>query len=731
MKKILLILLIAFVKQVNAQIIATVAGVGVAGFYGDGGQATNAALAYPWAGTFDAIGNMYITDIGDYRVRKITPSGIISTFAGNGTTGYTGDGGQATAAALNNPIAIAVDGAGNIYISDDGNNVIRKIDASGIITTVVGTGVAGFSGDGGQATAAQLNSQNGIAFDAAGNLYIADGSNNRIRMVNTLGIISTVAGTGTAGFAGDGGQATNAKLQNPSPLAFDTNGNLYVADQTNHIRKINASGIITTIAGNGSTGFSGDGGQATSAEINFPNGMTFDPTGNLYIADFQNNRVRKINTAGAILTIAGNGIQGFNGDGIQANAAELYLPSGVFLDATGNLFIVDEYNNRIRKVTNVTSDTNEVGVPSIISPVFGCSDTIVSPIVKIQNYGTNAITSCIINYQLDNHVVQTYTWTGAITGGQTTNVSLPSFTLTAAGSHTLLCYCSNPNNQTSTFQNIQASIVFNITYPANLPVIEGFETTTAIPNAVWNVSHSSPSGGSDFTFTTLAAATGSKSCLLYNMNNVAGNNSILQTASTYDMTNLTSPTLSFKAAYQQKATTNADKLQIFTSTDCGGSWTAKKLITSTVLASLAGGTNTASYVPSPAEFTTYTVNINSLASYTKVMFRWEFLADPNGVGNNLYIDDINIVDATTGIKTNIDVTDFSIYPNPTKNNFTIETTIGTKQTLQIFDINGRIVLTQLVNSKSIIDVANMPAGVYTLSIIDENTVINKKLIIVK
>ena len=729
MKKLILIILFIYVKQVNAQIITTVAGTGVSGFTADGGQATASQLGSPFTGKFDAIGNMYIVDAGYYVIHKVNTMGIITTIAGNYNSGYTGDGGQATAAAFHEPIDIAL-WSQNIYVSDDGNNVIRMINTAGIISTIAGTGVAGFSGDGGPATAAQLNSQNSIAFDAFGNLFIADGSNNRIRMVNTAGIISTVVGNGTAGYNGDGGQATTASIQNPTGIALDVTGNLYMVDATNYIRKINAAGIITTIAGTGVQGFSGDGGQATAAQINFANGITLDYAGNLYIADWQNNRVRKINTAGIIITIAGNGIGAYSGDGGQANAAEIHMPGGVFFDAQGSLFIADDYNSCIRKVTNVIPDTNEAGIVSISSPIFGCNDTIINPIVKLENYGTNALTSCVINYQLNNFVAQTYTWTGSLTSGQTINVNLPTFTLTTAGSHTLLCYCSNPNNVNSNFTSIRSSVNFYIAFPASLPVIEGFETTTSLPNSMWNAFHTSPSGGSDFTFTALAAATGSKSCILYNMNNVAGNNSKLQTTSSYDMTTFTTPLLTFKAAYQQKATTNADKLQIFTSTDCGASWSARKTITSTVLASLAGGTGTSSYVPTPSQFTTYTVPIVAVANSHNVMFRWEFLADPNGVGNNLYIDDINIIDNVTGIQSIEKPMDINIYPNPNKGVFVIETNNELdKMRCNLYDVNGKIILTQTIKGTAPIDGSSLPEGIYNLSITSDNGLINKRIVI--
>ena len=356
MKKLLTFFGIVFCLNINAQIISTVAGGGNCGnpFYcGDGGQATDAVLYAPYGVACDAAGNLYIADNGNSVVRKINTAGIITTIAGTGTThGYSGDGGQATAAKLFALVSLGLDAIGNLYIADYGNNRIRKVNTLGIITTIVGNGTVGNSGDGGYSTAAQLSSPTGIAFDTIGNLFVADAGNNRIRMINSAGIISTIAGNGSlGGFSGDGGQATAAKLNYPSNIAFDKAGNMYITDMSNYrIRKVNTAGIITTIAGTGIQGYSGDGGNATAAELNFPYSIAVDGLDNLFIADDGNNAIRKINPAGIINTIAGNGVRGFSGDGGQATNAELYEPSGVAFDRAGNLFIADEINYRVRKI---------------------------------------------------------------------------------------------------------------------------------------------------------------------------------------------------------------------------------------------------------------------------------------------------------------------------------------------------------------------------------------------
>lgn len=385
MKKLVTSIAIAFCLTTQAQIITTIAGDGSNGtgsgtFTGDHGQATAAGLSFPANVAFDATGNMYICDGGNNRIRKVNTSGVITTVAGNGAIGpvngsYSGDGGQATTATLNYPFGVALDAVGNLYITDSQNSRIRKVTMStGIITTVAGGGTNG-AGDGGQATAAMLNSPSGnVIFDAVGNWYIADGA--AVRMVNTAGVISSIAGSSViaAGFGGDGGQATAAQLKAVA-IAFDAVGNLYIAEQLNNrVRMVTKStGIINTIAGSGAIGpfqgsHTGDGGQATAATLSGPEGMTFDAAGNLYIADFWNEVVRKINTAGIITTVAGGGTSGV-ADGGSPTAAGIDQPTGVAFDAVGNFYIADNLGNRIRMVTNITAtgithfvNSNEINI---------------------------------------------------------------------------------------------------------------------------------------------------------------------------------------------------------------------------------------------------------------------------------------------------------------------------------------------------------------------------------
>jgi sugar lactone lactonase YvrE/pimeloyl-ACP methyl ester carboxylesterase len=304
--------------------------------------------------------------------------GTITTVAGSGIPGYSGDGGPATSAELSVPTGVAFDGDGNMFIADSNNSVIRRVDAAtALITTVVGNGTAGYSGDGGPATNAQLSRPSQLAFDGQANLYIADSNNGRIRKVDSGTMnITTVAGRGTAGYSGDGGPATNAEFNFPNSVISDDAGNLYIADSNNNaIRRVDAaSGVITTFAGTGVAGFSGDGGSATSAQLNSPTRPALDAAGNLYIADLNNNRVRKVDLTGVITTVAGNGTAGFSGDGGSATSAQLNGPLSVTVGTTGNLYIADINNGRIRVVNTNPSPITVVGVriqPGDIETVAG------------------------------------------------------------------------------------------------------------------------------------------------------------------------------------------------------------------------------------------------------------------------------------------------------------------------------------------------------------------------
>ncbi len=339
-------------KMDSSGTLTRIAGNSRAGFSGDGGAATSAQLFGPEGLAIDASGNLFIADIVNHRIRKVSPNGIITTVAGTGTPGYSGDGGPAAGAQLNSPGGVTLDASGNLFIADILNHRIRQVSPNGIITTVAGNGKAGFSGDGTPAAGAQLNSPAGVAVDASGNLFIADPGNQRIRKVSPGGIISTVTGNGTPAYFGDGGPAAGGLLRNPLGVAVDGSGNLLIADSGNYcIRKVSSNGIITTVAGNGTRGYSGDSSRATNAQLSFPTAMTVDASGSLFIADNGNNRFRKVSPAGIITTVAGNGTSGYSGDGGPATSAQLAGPSGMKVDATGNLFIADILNHRIRKIS--------------------------------------------------------------------------------------------------------------------------------------------------------------------------------------------------------------------------------------------------------------------------------------------------------------------------------------------------------------------------------------------
>ncbi len=331
-------------------VIGTYAGNGTEGFSGDGGPAVSASFDDPGGVAVDGSGNVYIADINNSSIREVTPAGIIFTYAGGNFQGL-GDGGPATLAQLNRPFGVVADGLGNIYIADTGYNRIRMVNTSGIISTVAGNGGNGFSGDGGPATLAKLNQPQGIVLDGSGNLYIADTSNQRIRKVIPGGIISTIAGSGSAGYGGDAGPATLAGLNYPGGVAVDRFGDVFIADTSDQcIRVVDPAGTINTYAGQSNRGgYGGDGGPATLANLTYPNDVVLDGLGNLYIADTNNSRIRIVNSFGIINTYAGDWMSGYV-DGGPATQASLNYPSGVAIDSSGNMFIADTHNQRIRKI---------------------------------------------------------------------------------------------------------------------------------------------------------------------------------------------------------------------------------------------------------------------------------------------------------------------------------------------------------------------------------------------
>ena len=340
-------------------VITTIAGTGTPAFSGDGAAATLANINKPNSVAVDRWGNVYFMDEENKRVREVSNAGVIKTVAGNGTVGYSGDNGPATAAKICFATGVAVDSSGNVYIADYANQRIRKVNASGVITTFAGNGTAGYTGDGVQATATELWSPWGVCFDKQQNLYIADYYNYCIRKVSPAGIISTVAGShGSSGNTGDGGPATLATLNEPRGVAVDNAGNIYIADGANNrVRKVDAAtGIISNFAGSeaGTSGtYSGDGGQATAAILYYPTAVAVDDSGYVYITDVYNNRVRAVAPDGIIKTVMGTGAGGYNMDNIPGTAAEINNPMGVAVDSIGNIYVADYFNSRVRKMSPI------------------------------------------------------------------------------------------------------------------------------------------------------------------------------------------------------------------------------------------------------------------------------------------------------------------------------------------------------------------------------------------
>jgi hypothetical protein len=323
---------------------------------GDGGPATAALLVQPTGVATMPDGGYIVSSWNWSNVRRVSPNGTITTFAGKtlGVNGFSGDGGPATNAQLNAPYGVAVQADGSVLIADSNNFRIRKVSPTGIITTVAGNGTEGFSGDGGPATAAKLDLPVGVAATRDGGFLIADAINNRIRKVSSTGIITTVAGTGAEGFSGDGGPATAARLWSPNGVSATADGGFLITDNANNrVRRVSPTGTITTVAGNGRAGLSGDGGPALGASLSLGGSVVETPDHGLLIADTGNQLIRRVSPTGTITTVAGTSINsfgGFSGDGGPATLAQLNAPSGVAVTASGGFLIADSGNNRVRFV---------------------------------------------------------------------------------------------------------------------------------------------------------------------------------------------------------------------------------------------------------------------------------------------------------------------------------------------------------------------------------------------
>lgn len=336
----------------------TIAGTGTAGYAGDGGPATEARLDQPFHVSFAPDGEMLIADTNNHCIRRVDGAGRIRTVAGCGRKGYSGDGGRATAATLNEPYGVVADRDGSLYVVDRLNACIRNVDPAGVITTLAGNGHPGYGGDGGPASRAQLREPNGLALDGRRNLYVADVADNRIRKIDLAsGVITTASGTGRRAFAGDGGPASAASIDGARAVAVDREGNLYVCEREgNRIRKIDGrTGVIRTLAGTGTAGYSGDGGPALAATLRGPKWVDVDAQGAVFVVDTENHAVRRIDPAtGVISTVAGSGQKGGGGDGGPPNRAQLDRPHGC-ATRQGRLYIADTNNHRVRIVLTAES----------------------------------------------------------------------------------------------------------------------------------------------------------------------------------------------------------------------------------------------------------------------------------------------------------------------------------------------------------------------------------------
>lgn len=487
----------ASVNTLCSQIIYTIAGNGVSGYNGDNISSSSAQVGGPTGIATDTAGNIYFCDQTNNRIRKIAPNGMITTVVGTGVGGFSGDGGPALNAKIAWPYDVAIDRSGNLYIADMMNKRIRKVSTSGIITTIAGTGVAGYNGDNIPAVTAQLNNAFSVAVDTIGNVYIGDVSNNRIRKVDLAGIITTFAGTGTQGYASTNGPAISSNLYGPGGMVFDKAGNMYFSDTGNDvIRKIDPSGMMTRFAGAGYNTFIYDGGPALNASIRQPNGICVDKFNNVYICDVYNYRIRKVDTLGIITSVAGTGVNASTGDGgPAANAA--VAPYKIAIDKQGNLYYTDSGNNRLRKIVNTctapaapasTTPASSLNVcsgkatvlsaldPGLISwyatstgtAVLGTGFTYTTPAITsntVYYAGTKTCTGSttrtsfsvtvqqgpVVSATMSNSVVcigspvtlsgngaSTYTWTGGVTDG-VAFIPAATSTYTVAGSNGTAC----------------------------------------------------------------------------------------------------------------------------------------------------------------------------------------------------------------------------------------------------------------------------------------------------
>lgn len=661
------------VLHAQSGIISTVAGDAGVGYNGDNRQATTAELDQDGGVAVDAAGNIYIADYSNFRIRKVATTGIITTIAGTGANGYQGNGGQATAAKISYPECVRVDAIGNVYFTDAGNALVWKVNTSGIITVIAGIpGIGAFSGNGGPATAAELNNPVGLAIDNNMNVYVADQVNNQIRKISTNGIITAVAGTGAAGFSGNGGSALTAKLNNPTGVAVDNSGNMFIADYMNNVvRKVNTSGTINAFAGNTIANFNGFGGLADTTELYNPTGVSVSATGNVYIADAGNGVVREVMTTGQMYVIAGIVDDAFSGDGGPAYSAEVNYPFDVMPDINNNVYIADLGNNRIRKIT------------------AGCSGDVAT--IGVYNYpecygNTDGILEAFTNSNFEPY---SYLWSP---GGNTTmkDSALSAGTYTVAITDALGCTGTGS---------------VTITQPTQIIVTTSNYTVCAGSQVTMSSSASGGAGGYTYdwitgapTDTTTVAPTSNTPYTIY----VTDHTGCIDSA-TANVTVNPLPIVNLNAqTYTVCASATTDTLA---GSPPGGTYAGPDL-TANVFNPSAAGSGTFNF--------TYT--------YT----------DPNTGCTNIGTQSI-IVSACTGITGVNDNIRIAVYPNPANNQFTVQLQSGDEaQLITMYNVTGQEVyehtFTTSENSQlSTLNTQALTNGVYFLKVVlqDGNTLVQK------
>ena len=890
----------SLVRKVNSLgVITAVAGIiNTGGFSGDGGPATAALLFTPYGVAVDPTGKVYIADNFNNCIRIVNTNGIINTFAGIGSQtnhGSSGDGGPATAARLYNPTGVAVDAVGNVYIADSYNWKIRKVNTSGIISTIAGNGTTSFGADGCQATATGFNTCYGVAVDAIGNIYIPDYDNQRVRKVNTSGIITTIAGTGTSGFSGDGGPSTAAQLNSPIGVGVDNIGNVYIVDQINQrIRVINTSGIISTIAGDGVQGYSGDGGVGSNAGLYHPYGVAADTEGNIYIADQNSQRVRKVTYCASPITLniisgidtictgasttlkvnvsgassytwsanAGSvvgdsvtisptntttySVTSING-GCIATKTLMVIVNTTTLNATSNPYSVCIGSSKILSVSGANSYTwsasstlsnltiaNPIANPTtttiytvtgtnacgVIAPLTITLNVNPTPTLTVLGGGPYSQTVCsggsisAINFSItpsgieqwgnDNYMIGL----SASNYGNIAGYTAPTVTIQQVGIITVNGIVSGTGcMSTNLIYTITINPLPGITTPTITPAVCGLNNGT-ITGAIGtggsgNYSYSwtgGPPFGSSSSYTNGAGTypltvedniTGCVYSRNFAISNVGaptppvvaisptlacvGNNIIVSapptidttynwtesdgnmgTGNTYTITDIPSlpnPYLISVTSTYMGCVGAANTFSISVSPVPTVSfnivpditphvWDLYPYYSANVTSTTwywGDGTNTIGLYPSHTYSGAGTYNICVVAAdaagctatfcLTDSIYR---MANNSSYSNMVYINVDSSSTHTTGINMIASRNDeLNIYPNPNNGSFVIETNNTTTKTLQVYDVNGKLVLTQTINGKTTVDASSLNEGVYNISLLSNEGVVNKRLVIVR